>query len=463
VTKHSVARLAAAVCTTAAAVVLSPASSLAQTSPPPGVGTGDIPSVAVSPADPPKPGDPNGGQWFVLELKQGTRGAIRAKIGNPAKVAQRVHLSVNDLVFADDGTPSVRDDKQEDVGLWSNLGEKSDITVPAEKTVVVTVNILVPPTADPGDHVGAFVATTTNRQGTSLVNRRIATRLYVTVPGEAITAFEVGDFGNRIDDLFFPGAITSTVTIRNTGRIRLRPTVTVSGTKASGATTLLARSVEPYVAQVKVPWYGGPVKLKALVVTDTGQTRLVTKSMFIIPWGLLATAVVGVLVLLGLALVFRRWRRNRASKHNELRSDLERLERLVTRQVGAGEPEPVTVEPDPEGEEIHGIVVALKRASRSGSPRTLARLALALDELGGPALPWLLTALVESEEADRDALIDAVLRHPSTDVVAAAREQSVPTDLVDYLDQLRPQPIDEPTYEGQLPQQRSADNTRKAP
>jgi hypothetical protein len=156
------------------------------------------------------------------------------------------------------------------------------------------------------------------------------------------------------------------------------------------------------------------VDLSVRAITDDGTVRTAHKSVFIIPWGLIISVVVGLLLLLGLYRLVR-WR---LSRIHRLRADLERLERLVARQAGEGVPAPAVLATDEE-ETIAALLTALKRAERSsGAPATMARLSLALHEAGGPAVPWLVQALGSANAKDKAELIDA-LRASDSDVVRA--------------------------------------------
>jgi dihydroorotate dehydrogenase (fumarate) len=404
----SVRRAAVALVAAAAFGLSGPVVASAQTpsTPVPSQGVGDVPSVAVVPADA-KPDDPNGGQWFAITLKPGELGTLRAKVGNPANVAQRITFTIQDLVFADDGTPSVNDGKQEDVGAWGVLTTKT-LDMQPQQIFTVPFQIKVPAGADPGDHVGVLVATTTNLQGQFKVNRRIATRLYVTVPGDATKDYEITSVDPKRDSAFFPGSITTKVRLRNTGRIRLTPTVTVRGKKATGPEVLLSRSNEEYVSEVKVPWYGGIVKLPVRVETKDGLTRTADKTVIVIPYGL----IIG-LVLAAVALwLLVRWWRRRSSKVAGLRADIERLERMVTKPEAAAVAVPVATEAelahDEQDEEVHALLAALKRAQRTGSAPSVARLALSLHDLGGEATSWLVAALRMGDTTYRGEIVSTL-------------------------------------------------------
>jgi hypothetical protein len=441
-------RSAAVALVAAAAFGLSGAVASAQTpsTPVPSQGSGDVPSVAVVPADA-KPDDPNGGQWFAITLSPGQLGTLRAKVGNPAKVAQRVTFTIQDLVFADDGTPSVNDKTQEDVGTWGVLTTKTLDMQPLQ-IFTVPFQIRVPAGADPGDHVGVLVATTTNLQGEFKVNRRIATRLYVTVPGEATKDYEITSVDLKRDSVFFPGAVTTKVRLRNTGRIRLSPTVTVRGEKASGPAVLLSRSNEEYVSKTKVPWYGGIVKLPVRVETKDGLTRTADKTVVVVPFGPIAALLLG-----GVALwLLVRWWRRRSSKVAGLRADIERLERMVTKPEAAAAV-PVAVgtsgadsddEDDELDAEVHALLAALKRAQRTGSTASVARLALSLHDLGGEATTWLVTALRGGETTYRPEVLQTLASMDPPAVAAAfgrsAADKALLAEVIAAREPDEPQP-----------------------
>jgi hypothetical protein len=389
-------------------------------------GVGDVPSVDVRPEHGDKH-DPNGGQWFVLSLPPGGTGTVQAKISNPAKVPQTVSLALRDLIFADNGTPRIADaGRQQDVGAWGKPA-RSSVELAAQSSAVVPFTVTVPKDAEPGDHIGAIVGITANKQGTFRVVRQIGARFYVTVSGTAVRAFSITSVKSTKNSTWFPSTVDATVVLRNDGRTRVRPRVTVAGKAADGSRLLLSRSVETYTAALSVPWYGGPVDLSVRAITDDGTVRTAHKSVFIIPWGLIISVVVGLLLLLGLYRLVR-WR---LSRIHRLRADLERLERLVARQAGEAVAAPAVLATDEE-ETIAALLTALKRAERSsGAPATMARLSLALHEAGGPAVPWLVQALGSANGTGMAELIDA-LRASDPDVVRIELDRAaLPDELRD--------------------------------
>lgn len=389
----------------------------------------DIPSVGVVPTES-RPDDPNRGQWFVFELAPGQTGTTRARITNPADVPQRVKLYFADLVFAADGTPSIREGEQQEVGLWGRFAVPEAL-VPAKGEVIAEFSVTPDPrTADPGDHVGVVVAES-EPQGAGAVKivKRVATRLYVTVPGDAIRAFEIEKVARKLDSRWFPGQASATVFLRNTGRVRLRPAVTLNGAVAQGPSLLLSASVEQYLAGVRVPWYGGPVRLNVQAVTEDGQIRRVSVSMFVIPWGLLI-----VLALLSTAAAIGvRWWRRRRSRVARLQADIRRLEQLIVQRPGV----PVTVTagdggPGDEGpDEAGALLAAMKRARRTESWPAFSRLVLALHDARGDALDELLEAIEKGPRSD--ALTEAALSYGDEALSAHPRLGRLPPEVVEKL------------------------------
>lgn len=380
----------------------------------------DTPSVGVTPTES-RDGDPNRGQWFVFSIEPGKRGATNARIGNPADVPQTIKLYFADLTFGTDGTPTVNDGTQEGIGAWAKF-DRPSITVAPKSFALEPFHIDVPENAEPGDHVGVLVAESAPSGGLVKIVKRIATRVYVTVPGEATKSFVIEKLSTNRPSMWWPGTVDVTTTLRNTGRIRLRPTVTVKGSKAAGPDTLLARSMENYQARVRIPWYGGPVKIPVRVNTDAGITHTVSKSMFVIPFGLLAM----IPVILAVGLLVRWLWRLRTREVRRLQADLRRLEQLVAkRPTGVGthaaptnlpaqaayldEPDPV----EPAGSEddaddrVRSIRAGLKRARRGRSTESFERLALALHDTGEDALDELVEALRAETHSNRAALVAA--------------------------------------------------------
>lgn len=367
------------------------------------------PTVDIDPVER-TTGGPNEGTWFVFEADPGETVRSKARIVNIADVPQRVSLTIRDLSFTDAGSPILSEDQQVGIGAWSRVHDR-ELVVPPDGRVTADFEISIPADVRPGDHIGAIVAETTHAAGTLDYVTRAATRIYVTVPGEASTSFIIQDVQTELDSFVWPRSAEVTAWLRNDGKVRLTPNVKTSGQDATGADLLMSRSVEPYVAQVPVPWFGGPVRMNVEVRADAGLVRTATKTVWVIPWGLIILVVVAASALYAI----RRWWKERKSATAELKQDIQRLEQLITQQakaqestaaVGTGLP-PTEL---PEDEEAI-ILAALKRARRSNDDTALARIALAKHMTSGDGLDLILEALGKHDGKHRDALLDAAVSY----------------------------------------------------
>jgi hypothetical protein len=334
-------------------------------------------SVGISPVGATR-ADPNGGFWFVLELAQGQHGESKVRVANPADVPQTVKLFLTDVDFSSNGSPQLADHPK-DVGTWGAFANPV-VTVPARSAIEVPFTVTVPNDAEPGDHVGAVVAQgapESQGEGALLqVVHRVASRLYVTVPGEARADVNIAKVTLKRDSSFFTRQITATVMLHNTGRVRVQPTVYVNGKKATGSALLLSRSVEPYIASVNVPVWGGPVSVRVETHTKVGAVdgpvREATASTFVVPWVLL----IGLVALVGFLFLVRWLWRKRGGKYAAIQADLRRFERLLQQHRADGEDTAAVV-----GDAELAIKAAIKQAGRSGDKDTEIRLREKLAEL----------------------------------------------------------------------------------
>lgn len=331
-----------------------------------GQGGSDQAGVGIQPLDT-KPTDPNGGQWFFRQGAPGETLQFRARLVNLATVERTVKLYLADLNFSADGTPQIPKpgEASKDIGTWG--GDVRSVVLKPNAAEVVTFSVTVPASADPGDHVGVVVVENppqqTPGQAFNIV-KRVSTRLYVTVPGDARPALKIESIKVDPDSSFFPREATVRVTLRNTGTIGLRPTVTVNGEKAAGPEAILTKSIEHFVVTKKVPIWGGPqsyrVDVTSLVGLTTTQNRIgpveqVRVSRFYFPWVLL----IALALMAALFLLVRRMLRNRAGKYAAIRADMKRIERLLAEQRSGGDSD------DSEDPEL-AIKAAIKRAGRAG-------------------------------------------------------------------------------------------------
>jgi len=312
--------------------------------------------------------DPNGGQWFVTTLKPGETTELGVRLYNPAEVTQTVKVYLADIRFDSQGAPEVENNSQ-DVGTWGQF-DVLRMTVPAKQSIIESLPIKAPEAADPGDHIGAVVAEQSPQgSGPVLSIKRLAVRLYATLPGDARKDFVIDKVAVKKDSPFYTRRIGVTVWLRNTGRVRLEPTVAVNGAPARGRVLLLAQSADRYTVTRHVGFFGGPVRLHVDAQTRSlglaGPVRQLSVTQWVIPWHLFALLI----LLGGVVLAVRRWLRRRRGRYDSIKSDIRRLERMLTMQHGNGEP----VEHE-EGNVHAAILGAIKQARRAGDEQTASRL-----------------------------------------------------------------------------------------
>ena len=387
----------------------------------------DLPSAGIRPADS-KPTDPDGGNSFFIEVAPGEPATVRALLINPADQPMQLKLYIRDLVYSDEGVASISDGEQSDVGSWGGFPEPEVTLSPLERRIV---EFTVTPAAgaEPGDHIGAVVAESAPTGGAVNIVKRNAVRIFVTIPGDARRSFEIREVGSKLDSYLFPKTVLAETVINNTGRIRLRPQVRIKEERASGSEILLSRTSEKYSATIRVPWYGGLVRMPVVAAADQGLTRRVNHSKFVVPWGLiiLLAAAVGAVFLLK-----KYWWDKRMSRLASLQSDLRRIEALVARRPGLDVGEVPGVEDDDQ-EEIYAILAGIKRARRTGSQSSLERLALALHETSGEALEYLVEALEKAEDPAKEDLLVAATSYGAAALADEKGLSRLPTETATEL------------------------------
>lgn len=269
------------------------------------------------------------------QMKPGQRLDDEYVVRNTGTTAQTVTLFATDAFNTDAGEFALLDTgkKPTGVGTWvlfngADTVEHIALAPGEQKTVPFTVN--VPANAGPGDHAGGIVVSNQKGSGRILVDRRVATRLYVRVPGDLQAALTIAGLNATYNPQWnpFSGTTTMTFTIRNNGNVSLGAHL-VAGTKTffgipagqlarqdvpemlPGSTRTLSVTV-PGVPQVG---YLNPyVSLQPTVDADAlnpGPLAVVDRDTVIaaIPWWLLVVAL-----LVGGYFLFRTLRRKNDGK-----------------------------------------------------------------------------------------------------------------------------------------------------
>ncbi len=208
-----------------------------------------------------------GAVTFGLQAAQAKRADSRAFLsyGVTAGAALTDHVAVENFgstplrlsVYAADAQSTAKGDiafkpaaqPAVDAGSWLSVGGSGVVTVPprlasgAPGTVIVPIQLRVPTTATPGDHVAAIIAslvTVSTKSKTPLrFDQRVAERAYIRVSGTLHAGLRVEHLQLKFKQPKTPlGKVTAYVsyTVHNTGNVLLATTQDVSVSGLLGGT-----------------------------------------------------------------------------------------------------------------------------------------------------------------------------------------------------------------------------------
>jgi hypothetical protein len=303
------------------------------------------PSVAANADDtdgisgtPASDSGPDGRSRFSYEVAPGQQLTDNYSVSNTGTTAQVMRVFATDAFNTEDGAYGLLDTDAAavDAGAWVTFVNGAtfvDVPLAPGESQLVTFTLVVPADASPGDHAAGIVTSVTSPQGQILVDRRVATRLYVRVPGDLQAALTVGSISSSYEPTINPldGTTTVTFTVRNSGNIALGAKLIV------GVNTYLGMSAAPIVRDeldemlprstrvitLTVPGvaqlgylnpYVSLAPVAATELSSPGALATVDRDTvgFAVPWWLLILLVVG-----GAAYAFIRIRRRIDSRRAE--------------------------------------------------------------------------------------------------------------------------------------------------
>lgn len=164
----------------------------------------------------------------------------------------------------------------DNAGAWIQV-EKSTLTLQPGQQADVPFTLTVPADARPGDHSGGIITSlSTGGNGALSIDRRLATRVNVRVPGELVPSIELSELGASYMGSWNPfalGSISFDYTLTNTGNTRL------TGVEAVAAAGLFGLA-NAGTAQTELP------------EVLPGSTIEVHRELATAPWGLISGTVV---------------------------------------------------------------------------------------------------------------------------------------------------------------------------
>jgi len=164
------------------------------------------------------------------ELQPGAVQQDAVTLFNFGNVQMDFRVYATDAFTTTDGQFSALagDQQPVDVGSWVDLAQER-VTVAPGKQVTIPFTITVPPDANPGDHAGAILASSSTDDPTSpsdevVIDRRTGTRLYLRVAGDLRPELTVTSVEAEYDQRFlnpFGGTMSVTYRVENRGNVRM--------------------------------------------------------------------------------------------------------------------------------------------------------------------------------------------------------------------------------------------------
>ncbi|WP_315098629.1 hypothetical protein [uncultured Cellulomonas sp.] len=320
-----------------AALCASPAAAAPDPLPP---AAADLVSFGISPAGPQSPDDR---PFLDVSAPPGAVVYEHVAVLNQDDTVVQLQVYGADVVMADGGGLAVRarDDTSTDAGAWIAVPGAPSVDVAPQTAgggfgyTVVPFTVSIPANAEPGDHLGALVASleTVGQGGQDApsieLEQRVAARVYIRVDGPLEPGLEVADVSASWDAAapFGAGEVTVAYVLRNTGNVRMavEPEVSVGGAfgllerRADGTRVdeLLPGGEARVTTTVPGVW---PLVLETVTVDATAVAPAAgddpgvgtvsgTGRVWAVPW-----AALGLLVLVVAVLVLRAVRRRLASR-----------------------------------------------------------------------------------------------------------------------------------------------------
>jgi hypothetical protein len=297
-------------------------------------------------------------------------------VRNTGSTDQVLVLFATDAFNTDDGSYGLLDTDATPVdgGTWVTFAggvPKLSIPLAPGGSQLVPFAVDVPADAAPGDHAAGMVISTQSANGTILVDRRVATRLYVRVPGDLQPALTISSISTAYEAKPnpFAGDLTVTYTVKNSGNVALGASVIV-GTKAlfgiEAATSVRTEMSEILPGNTRTfsqvltgvgQWgYLNPyVQMAPSVDPDAmnpGPLNEVARdtSIFITPWWLIV-----IVLLVAVVVLFRRLRARRDEKNAQAWVAYTEAEALRKSQDARADISHPTAVPAPAGRTDAGV------------------------------------------------------------------------------------------------------------
>lgn len=274
-----------------------------------------------------------------IQIKPGETGKVDIVVTNLTGGDILVRPYENDFISGDEaGTPSIILDEDKFApthSLKRFLAPLSNVTVPANKSVVVEVTITVPSTTQAGGYFGAirFAPTTPDSGGQVNTSASVASLILLTVPGDAVEKLNLTDFallqGTKAgSDFRTPNDLKASFRFENKGNLQLGPFGKVS-VKQGDTVVYEADFNNKNPRDVILPdgarrWdvplenignFGHYTVSATFTYGSKNQSIDITRSFWVIPTAVIIGAIVALVLLVGLIVWLVFFLKNR-KRHN---------------------------------------------------------------------------------------------------------------------------------------------------
>lgn len=226
----------------------------------------------------------DGRSRFSYQVKPGQELKDFYIVRNTGTTEQTMRVFATDAYNTADGSFGLLNTaaKPKDAGSWvsftSGVRELSIPLAPGASQIV-PFTLTVPADAAPGDHPAGIVISSSSVQGTILVDRRVATRLYVRVAGALQPSLTVGNIVANYKDQINPlgGIATVSFTVRNNGNVALGATV------ISGISTYFTIGASKVTRQTVAEILPGATRKVTVRVADVAALGYLNASVHLLP------------------------------------------------------------------------------------------------------------------------------------------------------------------------------------
>lgn len=281
-----------------------------------------------------------------LTIQAGGTAKVVTYLTNLTANPIEIHPIENDFVAGDEkGTPALILDENSYApthSLKRFMVPLSNVTIPANDTKEIDVNIVVPKSAQPGGYFGAIRYAPASAGGNQTVNlsASVASLILLTVPGPAteqlnLTNFDVQQDGGTGSNFRSPNDLSLLIRFENKGSVQESPYGQIS--VAKGSTQLYSygfnlntprQTILPDSARrwsIPIQNLG---KFGKYTITGTfsygskGQSMQVSKTIWIIPTTYIIGGILALLIVVG--LIVGVWAFLRSYKQRILRQNRRR-------------------------------------------------------------------------------------------------------------------------------------------